>query len=57
MSVKFKETTVRAVSTSKEDLAHKVGDHLTGGKTGAGYLAVCDRCPVHCMLQRWLNAL
>lgn len=44
MSVKFQEETVRAVANAggkPEDLAHRVGERLTGGKTQTGYLAVC----------------
>lgn len=43
MSVKFQEETVRAVANAgkPEDLAHRVGEQLTGGKTQTGYLAVC----------------
>lgn len=43
MSVKFQEETVRAVANAggkPEDLAHRVGEQLTGGKTQTGYLAV-----------------
>ncbi|OQD76580.1 hypothetical protein PENDEC_c004G06409 [Penicillium decumbens] len=42
MSVKFKEETIRAVADAggkPEDLAHRVGERLTGGKTHTGYLA------------------
>ncbi|KAJ5227409.1 uncharacterized protein N7469_007415 [Penicillium citrinum] len=42
MSVKFQEETVRAVANAggkPEDLAHRVGERLTGGKTQTGYLA------------------
>lgn len=46
MSVKFQEETVRAVTGSKpEDLAHRVGERLTGGKTQNGYLQVCSPSP------------
>lgn len=41
MSVKFQEETIRAVANAggkPEDLAHRVGERLTGGKTQAGYL-------------------
>lgn len=44
MSVKFQEETIRAVANAggkPEDLAHRVGERLTGGKTQTGYLAVC----------------
>src|SRR5688572_23535432 len=42
MSVKFekKEATVRAIGEKTEDLAHQVGQSLTGGKSKTGYLAV-----------------
>lgn len=44
MSVKFQEETVRAVTGRKpEDLAHRVGERLTGGKTQTGYLQVCSQ--------------
>ncbi|RJE22384.1 integral membrane protein [Aspergillus sclerotialis] len=39
MSVKFQdEATARAVQEKTEDLAHRVGERLTGGKTQTGYL-------------------
>lgn len=44
MSVKFQEETVRTVAAAggkPEDLAHRVGEQLTGGKAQTGYLAVC----------------
>jgi len=42
MSVKFQEESFRTVAGGKpEDLAHRVGERLTGGKTQTGYLAVC----------------
>ncbi|EPS32864.1 hypothetical protein POX_d04984 [Penicillium oxalicum] len=41
MSVKFQEETIRTVTGGKsEDLAHRVGERLTGGKTQTGYLQV-----------------
>lgn len=44
MSVKFQQETVRTSGGKSEDvvhdLAHKVGERLTGGKTQSGYLAV-----------------
>lgn len=43
MSVKFEKETVKAVEKAKDDLVHKVGEHLTGGKAAQGqkgYLAV-----------------
>jgi hypothetical protein len=43
MSVKFTEETTRAVTGGKsEDLAHRVGERLTGGKGTTGYLQVCS---------------
>jgi len=56
MSVKFQETTQTKVTeaatdaTKKagekhEELSHKIGEYLTGGETGKGYLAVCH--PAH----------
>jgi hypothetical protein len=43
MSVKFQQETVRTSGGKSEDLAHdlahKVGERLTGGKTQSGYLA------------------
>lgn len=61
MSVKFQETTQTKVTQAataatdaakkagdkSEDLSHKIGEYLTGGETGKGYLAVRDnmRCP------------
>jgi hypothetical protein len=46
MSVKFQEkVTTRTKAVGAEDLthelAHKVGERLTGGDTAQGYLAVC----------------
>lgn len=41
MSVKLEKEASRAVADkSKDDLVHKVGERLTGGKTKSGYLAV-----------------
>lgn len=43
MSVKFEKETVKAVEKTKDDLVHKVGEHLTGGKAAQaqkGYLTV-----------------
>jgi hypothetical protein len=47
MSVKFQEnitTRTRAVGPEHltHELAHKVGERLTGGDTPQGYLAVCQ---------------
>jgi len=58
MSVKFQESTKTKVTEAataataaaqkagdkSNDLSHKVGEYLTGGETGKGYLAVRDRC-------------
>lgn len=44
MSVKFQQETVRTTSgirPAAKELAHEVGERLTGGKTQTGYLAVC----------------
>jgi hypothetical protein len=46
MSVKFQQETIRTTGVKPEDLtpkdlAHKVGERLTGGDTQTGYLAVC----------------
>lgn len=41
MSVKFQEQTVRVAGQKTEDLAHQIGDRLTGGRGASGYLAVC----------------
>lgn len=31
----------KAVSEKQEELSHRIGEYLTGGDTGKGYLAVC----------------
>lgn len=44
MSVKFEKETVRNTPIPggrKEDIAQKMGQALTGGKSQTGYLAVC----------------
>lgn len=48
MSVKFQEEAVRAVTggDKSEDLVHRVGERLTGGKTANGYLQVCSATPL-----------
>jgi len=62
MSVKFQETTKTKVTEAataatdaakkagdkSEDLSHKIGQYLTGGQAGKGYLAVCDNVPCPC---------
>ena len=51
MSVKFQETTqtkvtgaatdaVNKAGEKNEEISHKIGEYLTGGETGKGYLAV-----------------
>lgn len=53
MSVKFQETTqtkvteaatgaARKAGEKNEELSHRIGEYLTGGDTGKGYLAVSD---------------
>lgn len=44
MSVKFEKETIRNAPlpvNRNEDVAHKIGERLTGGKSQTGYLAVC----------------
>lgn len=38
-TAKVKET---LKESGYEDLSHRLGEYLTGGDTGQGYLAVCD---------------
>ena len=43
MSVKFEKETIRNAplpGNRNEDVAHKIGERLTGGKSETGYLAV-----------------
>lgn len=43
MSVRFEKETVRNAPVPgqrQEDVAHKIGERLTGGKSNTGYLAV-----------------
>lgn len=45
MSVKFEKETVRDTPIPgghKHEIAHEIGERLTGGETAQGYLAVCD---------------
>lgn len=45
MSVKFEKETIRNAPLPvdrREDVAHKIGERLTGGKSQTGYLAVCS---------------
>lgn len=45
MSVKFEQETVRETSTPKghkHEVAHEIGERLTGGESSQGYLAVRD---------------
>ena len=48
MSVKFQEEAVRTVTGGgkSEDLVHRVGERVTGGKTANGYLQVCSATPL-----------
>lgn len=47
MSVKFQDqAAARAVEDKTEELAHRVGERLTGGKTQTGYLQVFLLRPV-----------
>jgi hypothetical protein len=41
MSVKFQEDVTKSIRKDTKELAHKVGERLTGGDTQTGYLAVC----------------
>ena len=49
MSVKFQEKlqeeAANSVRHDTKELAHKIGDRLTGGKTQTGYLAVSALAP------------
>lgn len=54
MSVKFQETVKTKVTegaqkaTEKnEDFSHRIGEYLTGGETGKGYLAVHTPYPAY----------
>lgn len=44
MSVKFEKETIKEASIPgggrKQSFAHEIGEHLTGGETQKGYLAV-----------------
>ncbi|KAL8987584.1 MAG: hypothetical protein Q9169_008682 [Polycauliona sp. 2 TL-2023] len=46
MSVKFEKETIKNTPIpggKKHEIAHEIGERLTGGEGGAaGYLAVCD---------------
>lgn len=41
MSVKFEDEASKSLRKDTKELAHKFGERLTGGKSEAGYLAVC----------------
>lgn len=41
MSVKLAEKVAPSMREESKELAHAVGDRLTGGKSQTGYLAVC----------------
>ena len=50
MSVRFEKETVRdmpAPGGRKHEIAHEIGERLTGGDTAAGYLAVCSPSQSH----------
>ena len=55
MSVKFKEETVRTVTGGgkSEDIVHRVGERLTGGKTASGYLQVCSAPEYYILLNQY----
>jgi hypothetical protein len=44
MSVKFQDESLRKET---KELAHKVGERLTGGNSQNGYLAVCPSLSSH----------
>ena len=59
MSVKFEKETVRDAPIpggSKSDIAHKLGERLTGGKGQTGYLAVCLSRMANCMNRALLTS-
>ncbi len=48
MSVKFEKETVKdsplpGLGGRKHEIAHEIGERLTGGETAKGYLAVSNR--------------
>ena len=50
MSVKFEKETVKdtpipGLGGRKHEIAHEIGERLTGGETAQGYLAVRSRMP------------
>ena len=57
MSVKFEKETVRETPVPggrKHELAHEIGEKLTGGKAQTGYLAV--RLPLLAIIRYALSA-
>ena len=55
MSVKFQQDTVRDTPTPgggrKHEVAHEIGERLTGGETAQGYLAVSGVDANHLLLR------
>lgn len=54
MSVKFEKETVRESSIPggrKHEIAHEIGERLTGGDTVTGYLAVCPLIPMNHLIE------
>lgn len=54
MSVKFQQDTIRDTPIPggrKHEIAHNIGERLTGGETAQGYLAVSSSLSfvVHCI--------
>lgn len=47
MSVKLAEKAAPSMRHESKELAHRVGDSLTGGKSQIGYLAVCELSRPH----------
>lgn len=47
MSVKLAEDVAPSMRHESKELAHRVGDRLTGGKSQIGYLAVCELSRPH----------
>ncbi len=44
MSVKFEKETIKNIPVpggKKNEIAHEIGERLTGGESTTGYLAVC----------------
>lgn len=49
--VKVQQEVVRVAEKKTEEVAHRVGERLTGGKTTTGYLAVWPSFP--CLMRRF----